>query len=309
MLVRRALALVVLAGASGCAALPYLPMAASTTYQTVAPAPQPIYVATPQPIYAPPARPPIEIFTPPPGPVTDLCSDRLAGQMQMRKMFLDAQGDTNQAAAQTMNDQIRSGWLDCQAAYDARQRAAAMTATAAATAPPPSPPTTLIPAVVTTTTVSDDPAPVPGLDEATAVVEPDVIEEPKPRKLTAAERKAADDKRAAREAERLKKKQEREAREQEAAETAQRVAREYCGPKPQRRAWNGIYQGLEDFFKSWANDPDSIDFEACTDAEERNPTACWVTICKVRGKNGFGGKILNVLIFGKSSRGWKELKR
>jgi hypothetical protein len=125
---------------------------------------------------------------------------------------------------------------------------------------------------------------------------------PPPKKPTEADRKAA----AARKLARETKRAEQEAKKQEVAALVQRVSDEFCGPAPERRAWNGIYRGLEDAFKEVANDPDSVDFSECTDLIRKGPPTCWVTACRVRAKNGFGARILKTIVFGKSHLGWRE---
>lgn len=286
------------AAAAGCGALSYIPAAiptAASAYQAGAAAdPQPSYAAIPPPPPAPPRT--IEIFTPPPGPITDLCEDRISRPMQMRKMFLGGDGAANIAAARTMDEQVKTTWLACQDLYLANQRSAAQRA-----------PVVVTPATMVTTAPASD-AMIPMAEEPPPPPAPDppavVGEAPKPHRLTVAERKAIEDKRAAREAERLKKKQDREAQQHAAEVEAQRATDAFCGEIPKRSAWDGIYIGLERIFKDNANDPDSVEFLRCSEASGRPMPSCWVLTCDVRAKNMFGAKILRTLRFSKSSRGW-----
>ena len=83
--------------------------------------------------------------------------------------------------------------------------------------------------------------------------------------------------------------------------------RTYCGPRPERSAWDDIYQGVERYFNEIANNPDSVAFAECAGVIRTGPPTCWVTACNVRAKNGFGAKMLKTITFAKSSRGWKML--
>jgi hypothetical protein len=79
----------------------------------------------------------------------------------------------------------------------------------------------------------------------------------------------------------------------EAAEAA--ALAELCGDRPTPDAWDGGLIPVERFMKDNANDPDSIDVEACSmPVLTKN---CWKTTCKVRGKNAFGAMVLNVNTF------------
>jgi hypothetical protein len=128
--------------------------------------------------------------------------------------------------------------------------------------------------------------------------------EPPPlRRPTRAEMEAARARRAEREAKRI----EREAKDRELAAAVAKASEAFCGPAPERRAWNGIYMGLERAFKEIANDPDSIDFVSCTELAKKNPPACWITACDVRGKNIFGAKILRSMAFSKNHLGWRTV--
>src|SRR5262249_25966059 len=158
---------------------------------------------------------------------------------------------------------------------------------------------------------SPEPAPEPA--PAAPLAEP-----PPPVKLSPAQRKAAaerearrkqlaEEREAKRKDDRAKRKAEKEERERQATAAAEEVAQAYCGPEPERSAWDGTYLGVERYFKEIANDPDSVDFAGCAGMIRKGPPACWVTACNVRAKNGFGAKILQTIVFSKSSRGWKML--
>lgn len=136
--------------------------------------------------------------------------------------------------------------------------------------------------------------------ESTAepVAQPTATEEPPtppppPRKLTAGEKKRATERRA-----------ERERKAAEVQASVDQFKIEYCGPAPERSKWDGIYVGLERAYKTVANDPDSIDFVGCTDADLRNPPACWVFTCDLRGKNVYGAKVLVSRRFRKTAKGY-----
>jgi hypothetical protein len=164
--------------------------------------------------------------------------------------------------------------------------------------------------------VADVPAPEPAPAAEPAAQPPQ--EQPPPVKLTPAQRKAAaereakrkqmaEEREAKRKEDRAKRKADKEEKERQATAAAEEVERAYCGPEPERSAWDGTYDGVERYFKEIANDPDSVDFSGCTGMTLRGPPACWVTVCNVRAKNAFGAKILKQVIFAKSTRGWKML--
>jgi hypothetical protein len=116
---------------------------------------------------------------------------------------------------------------------------------------------------------------------------------PAPRKVSAAERMRAEERRMA-----------REQREHDAAVAELEEAARVCGPAPERSKWDGIYVGLARAYKTVAHDPDSIEFVGCTDAELRSHPACWVFSCDVRGKNMFGARILSTVKFKRNAQGW-----
>lgn len=79
-----------------------------------------------------------------------------------------------------------------------------------------------------------------------------------------------------------------------------------CGEKPLRSSWDGKIVEVKMALTYSAHDPDSIEVTDCTDPtmSEEN---CWVTTCRVRGKNIFGALVLNENTFSISKLGVKEL--
>lgn len=65
-----------------------------------------------------------------------------------------------------------------------------------------------------------------------------------------------------------------------------------CGPKPLQSGWDGSLPAVKDYLRESANDPDSIEVSDCT-IPQLTKKYCWLSTCKVRGKNGFGAMILN----------------
>lgn len=61
------------------------------------------------------------------------------------------------------------------------------------------------------------------------------------------------------------------------------------GPAPVQSVWDGSYGPVESYLKRVANDPDSIDIDACTEVYRANDG--WLVGCDYRGRNGFGGMI------------------
>lgn len=102
-------------------------------------------------------------------------------------------------------------------------------------------------------------------------------------KRVAAEKAAAQKKAAA----------ERAAAEKKlAAEKAKRdalVAK--FGPKPQASGWDGSYREVERYLKRVMNDPDSLEWDGCTEVKYNK--AGWLVGCNYRGRNGFGGMVRN----------------
>jgi hypothetical protein len=99
----------------------------------------------------------------------------------------------------------------------------------------------------------------------------------------------------------VQRKKEAKERDEEAAFAA------ICGPKPSCGGWDGECIGLERAVKETANDPDSIDVEACSDPRLTREH-CWVTTCNVRGRNAFGALILLRKTFSMSKLGIEEIR-
>ena len=67
------------------------------------------------------------------------------------------------------------------------------------------------------------------------------------------------------------------------------------GKQPVVSPWDGVPYIAERYIKSIAKDPDSVKFDGCSDLRFSNNG--WVTSCKVRAKNSFGGYVLNIYTF------------
>ena len=85
-------------------------------------------------------------------------------------------------------------------------------------------------------------------------------------------------------------------RKQLATELALEVYKKQCGPAPRKSPWDNSIPVIKNFVKTLANDPDSIEFIGCSDPllEKKN---CYKTVCAFRGKNIFGGTVLNAKTF------------
>lgn len=89
--------------------------------------------------------------------------------------------------------------------------------------------------------------------------------------------------------------------EQELAALA--LYRTLCGSEPPTlSAWDGELVGSERVLAENANDPDSIDVERCT-TPVLTRDDCWATTCQVRGRNAFGGLVLNHVRFSVAAHG------
>ena len=64
------------------------------------------------------------------------------------------------------------------------------------------------------------------------------------------------------------------------------------GSTPIQSGWDGSYREVEAFLKARANDPGSLKFEGCTGVSVDQKKG-WVVGCDYRGKNAFGGLVLN----------------
>ena len=88
--------------------------------------------------------------------------------------------------------------------------------------------------------------------------------------------------------------------EEEAVETealAQALYTAFCGEEPN---WNGVAFRIQAEVAENAYDPDSITVSDCS-RPVFSKSHCWVTTCKVRGRNLFGGIALNIKRFGLST--------
>ncbi len=66
---------------------------------------------------------------------------------------------------------------------------------------------------------------------------------------------------------------------------------EQFGERPHSSDWGKAYQEVRDYIELRAKDPDSIQFERCT--EVRQTKQGWLVGCVFRGNNSFGGKTLD----------------
>ncbi len=63
------------------------------------------------------------------------------------------------------------------------------------------------------------------------------------------------------------------------------------GPKPVQFLWDGSYREISDYIERLAHDPDSIEFEGCSDPNVTDTG--WNIRCIYRGKNAFGAVVRN----------------
>jgi hypothetical protein len=342
-----AASVLVLLALGGCSPLLRAPYYAPTAYEGAAvyqppPAYQqaPVYQPAPassRPYYygqQPPHQPaPAALFEPPPGPITDFCASELQERLATRNALI-AKGAV-QPYITAADRKVRRTWDVCQKQYLLALEKRANAHPSAEPVPAPTPPQAdqpvaeaaqpdggsaqqIDPSPPVAEGAADQPAPSPPPPEPEAHAADQATAAPRPVKLTPAQRKAVaerEEKRKAevaereekRRAERAAKKAEKEERVRQAKAAAEELVRAYCGPEPERSAWDGTYEGVERYFKKIANDPDSVDFAGCTPMVLKGPPKCWVTVCNVRAKNGFGAKILRALAFSKSSEGWTDL--
>lgn len=80
-----------------------------------------------------------------------------------------------------------------------------------------------------------------------------------------------------------------------------------CGEAPTHSGWDGAIVGLKSWLQTTANDPDSTEVTACTEPYLSN-ARCWVATCNVRGRNGFGAKVLQQHVFSFSTVGIEQVK-
>lgn len=67
------------------------------------------------------------------------------------------------------------------------------------------------------------------------------------------------------------------------------------GKAPELDIWDGVPYIVEDYIKSIAKDPDSVKFAGCSELGFSNNG--WITSCKVRAKNSFGGYVVDIYRF------------
>ncbi|MCB9666275.1 MAG: hypothetical protein H6732_19350 [Alphaproteobacteria bacterium] len=92
---------------------------------------------------------------------------------------------------------------------------------------------------------------------------------------------------------------ERKKAQDEAA--AAEALRTMCGTSPTISSWDGELLGAARFLRESAHDPGSIEVTDCSRPVLTD--ACWRSRCKVRGKNAFGGTVLNIMDFWAATRG------
>jgi tetratricopeptide (TPR) repeat protein len=93
-------------------------------------------------------------------------------------------------------------------------------------------------------------------------------------------------------ASRVKSQKAREEKEQAAA-LARKIV---CGDEPAISPWDGMPYAAKDYLKKNLNDPD-FDVLECT-RPVLTDKHCWLVACRIRGKNAFGAKVVNVMRFG-----------
>ncbi len=74
-----------------------------------------------------------------------------------------------------------------------------------------------------------------------------------------------------------------------AKRAADRERAEWLGPRPEPSAWDGTYRVVRDYLRNIANDPGSIEMDACTQVYTTDDG--WLVGCDYRGKNAFGALI------------------
>lgn len=231
-----------------------------------------------------------------------------------------AQSAPNQSYLQQADQKVRRTWEACQ-----RQYLAALEKKAKVNTEPPvdwdatqTPDVTAVKdpeagAVVGSTPVPDQAHADPGEDDSASLpVETVPLTKPvdvvRPRKPTAVEHKAIADRQSKREEERTKKRVAQESRQHELAEAVRKLNQNYCGEAPEKRTGSSVYRGLEDYFKERATGSESVQFQSCSEAVEKNPPTCWIVVCEIPAKSAAGAKSLQRYAFGKSTRGWKILE-
>lgn len=77
--------------------------------------------------------------------------------------------------------------------------------------------------------------------------------------------------------------------EKEKIDSARRERLAKFGESPVASAWDGSYRAVTRYLEQIANDPDSIDIDACT--KVYHIKTGWLVGCDYRGKNAFGATI------------------
>jgi hypothetical protein len=95
-------------------------------------------------------------------------------------------------------------------------------------------------------------------------------------------------------------------RKEKQKEGAEQAAPSSVRPEADLRGFDGECSGIERALKRVAHGPGSIDVENCTDPQLTREK-CWVTRCGVRGRNAFGGMILQRKVFSMSKLGVEEI--
>jgi len=87
----------------------------------------------------------------------------------------------------------------------------------------------------------------------------------------------------------LKKQQEKEQATRDKLEAEKNVRLAMFGKAPEKSKWDGSYLEVKSYLKEVANDPDSIEFDGCTDVYKNDNG--WIVGCNYRGRNAFNAKI------------------
>jgi len=84
---------------------------------------------------------------------------------------------------------------------------------------------------------------------------------------------------------------ERIAQEAQRKDREAKLRRDKFGDPPVQSGWDGSYNCIKKYLKMKANDPDSIKLVLCTKVYYTD--SGWLVGCKYRGRNAFGGIVLN----------------
>jgi len=76
------------------------------------------------------------------------------------------------------------------------------------------------------------------------------------------------------------------------AEAKKAIEKIFYGDKPIQSSWDGSYRVVETYLKRAMNDPSSLDMNNCTSVYKIDNEG-WGVRCSYRGKNAFGGMVLN----------------